>query len=103
MAANFRRYRLRVCPYHFSGRAHPFVAEWLRLATGQDREIGLGHYRIGTGYTRVSLVGYYLHMRILIASDRHWRCNDLAKQIINRLLARYGADLVIVHRWRTGS
>jgi hypothetical protein len=36
-------------------------------------------------------------MRILIAGDRHRRCDDLAKQIVNRLLARYGPDLVIVH------
>jgi acetylglutamate kinase len=36
-------------------------------------------------------------MRILITGDRHWRCDDLAEQIINRLLARYGPDLVIVH------
>jgi YspA, cpYpsA-related SLOG family len=36
-------------------------------------------------------------MRILITGDRHWRCDDLAKQIVNRLIARYGPGLVIVH------
>jgi YspA, cpYpsA-related SLOG family len=36
-------------------------------------------------------------MRILVAGDRHWRCDDLAEQILSRLLARYGPDLVIVH------
>jgi hypothetical protein len=34
-----------------------------------------------------------MDMRILITGDRHWRCNDLAKQIVNRLIARYGPDL----------
>jgi hypothetical protein len=36
-------------------------------------------------------------MRILITGDRHWRCDDLAKQIVNSLIARYGPDLVVVH------
>jgi YspA, cpYpsA-related SLOG family len=36
-------------------------------------------------------------MRILITGDRHWRCDDLAEQVLNRLLARYGPDLVVVH------
>jgi hypothetical protein len=36
-------------------------------------------------------------MRALITGDRHWRCDDLAKQVLNRLLARYGPHLVIVH------
>ena len=36
-------------------------------------------------------------MRILLAGDRHWRCDELAEQIINRLVARYGPDLVVVH------
>jgi hypothetical protein len=40
---------------------------------------------------------YALNTRILITGDRHWRCDDLAKQIINRLLARYGPELIIVH------
>jgi acetylglutamate kinase len=41
-------------------------------------------------------------MRILITGNRHWRCDDLAKQIVNRVLARYGADLVIVHGGAAG-
>jgi hypothetical protein len=36
-------------------------------------------------------------VRILITDDRHWRCDALAEQILNRLLARYGPDLTIVH------
>jgi YspA, cpYpsA-related SLOG family len=36
-------------------------------------------------------------MRILVSGDRHWRCDELAKQVLNRLLARYGLDLIIVH------
>jgi YspA, cpYpsA-related SLOG family len=43
------------------------------------------------------LVSYYLDMRILISGDRHWRCNDLAEQIVSRLLARYGPNLIIIH------
>jgi hypothetical protein len=42
-------------------------------------------------------VTYALDMRILITGDWHWRCDDLAEQIINRLLARYGPELIIVH------
>ena len=36
-------------------------------------------------------------MRILITGDRHWRCDDLAEQILNRLHARYGPGLTIGH------
>jgi YspA, cpYpsA-related SLOG family len=36
-------------------------------------------------------------MRILVTGDRHWRCDELAEQIFNCLLARYGPGLVIVH------
>ena len=36
-------------------------------------------------------------VRILIRGDRHWRCDDLAEQIVNRLIARNGPDLVIAH------
>jgi hypothetical protein len=36
-------------------------------------------------------------MRILITDDRHWGCTDLAGRIVNRLIARYGPDLVVVH------
>jgi hypothetical protein len=36
-------------------------------------------------------------MRVLVTGDRHWYAPDLAVQVVNRLLARYGRDLVIVH------
>jgi YspA, cpYpsA-related SLOG family len=36
-------------------------------------------------------------MRILVTGDRHWSCQDLAEQVLNRLLARYGPGIVIVH------
>ncbi len=50
--------------------------------------IGLG-CRITSSYT--------LDMRILVTGDRHWRCDELAERVVNRLLARYGPDLVIIH------
>jgi hypothetical protein len=36
-------------------------------------------------------------MRILVTGDRHWPCADLAERILNRLIGRYGPDLVIAH------
>jgi hypothetical protein len=36
-------------------------------------------------------------MRILITGDRHWACTPLVERILDRLIARYGRDLVIVH------
>jgi hypothetical protein len=36
-------------------------------------------------------------VRILITGERHWRCDNLAAQIMNRLLVRYGPELVVVH------
>jgi hypothetical protein len=41
--------------------------------------------------------GYYLDMRILITGERHWTCYELAEAVLNRLVARYGPNLVIVH------
>lgn len=35
--------------------------------------------------------------RVLITGSRAWSCLDLALRIVNRLLARYGPDLLIVH------
>jgi YspA, cpYpsA-related SLOG family len=49
------------------------------------------------GVAQVLTVGYSLNMRILVTGDRHWRRDDLAEQIVTRLLARYGPDLTIVH------
>jgi hypothetical protein len=43
------------------------------------------------------LVRYDLNMCILITGDRHWRCDDLAEQVLNRLLARYGPRIIVVH------
>jgi acetylglutamate kinase len=40
---------------------------------------------------------YHMDIRILVAGDRHWNCTDLAERVVNRLIARYGYDLVIVH------
>jgi YspA, cpYpsA-related SLOG family len=45
---------------------------------------------------------YSLNMRILITGDRHWRCDDLAEQVLNRLLAWYGPELVVVHGGAAG-
>ena len=39
----------------------------------------------------------YVDMRIVVAGHRHWQCDEPAEWILNRLLARYGPDLVMVH------
>jgi hypothetical protein len=36
-------------------------------------------------------------MHILVTGDRNWCCPELAEQVVNRLLARYGPNLVIIH------
>jgi hypothetical protein len=37
-------------------------------------------------------------MRVIITGDRSWRCDDLAKRVVGRLVARYGKEgLEIVH------
>jgi hypothetical protein len=41
-------------------------------------------------------------MRILVTGDRHWNCPALAEQIVNRLLARYGPEITIVHGGEPG-
>ena len=41
--------------------------------------------------------GYDLDRLILVTGDRHRRCDDLAERILNRLLSRYGPELVVVH------
>jgi hypothetical protein len=41
-------------------------------------------------------------MRVLVTGDRRWYAPDLAVQVVNRLLFRYGPDLVIVHGAATG-
>jgi hypothetical protein len=50
-----------------------------------------------THRTCADLLGYVPDTRILVPGDRYWRCDDLADQIVNRLLTRYGPDPVIVH------
>jgi hypothetical protein len=40
---------------------------------------------------------YSLNMRILVTGDRHWPCTELAERIVDRLINRYGYDLVIIH------
>jgi hypothetical protein len=35
--------------------------------------------------------------RILVTGDRNWRCCYVAKRLVERLVARYGPGIVIVH------
>ena len=41
-------------------------------------------------------------MRVIITGDRGWACHDLAERVVNRLVARYGADQTIVHGGAAG-
>src|SRR3954451_6153310 len=41
-------------------------------------------------------------MRIIVTGDRNWYAPDLAEQVLNRLMVRYGPGLVIVHGAATG-
>jgi hypothetical protein len=41
-------------------------------------------------------------MRIIVTGDRNWYAPDLAEEVLNRLLRRYGPALVIVHGAGTG-
>src|SRR4051812_2287146 len=41
-------------------------------------------------------------MRPLGPGDRHWYAPDLAEQVLNRLILRYGPGLVIIHGDATG-
>ena len=36
-------------------------------------------------------------MRVLVTGDRAWDCRDLAVSVVERLIARYGRDLTLVH------
>jgi hypothetical protein len=36
-------------------------------------------------------------MRIVETGDRAWPCDDLAMVVVQRLIARYGCDIVVVH------
>lgn len=41
-------------------------------------------------------------MRIIVTGDRNWYAPDLAEQVLNRLILRYGPGLVIIHGAATG-
>lgn len=41
-------------------------------------------------------------MRVVITGCRHWNAYELAEQVVNRLLARYGPGVIIVHGAATG-
>ena len=41
-------------------------------------------------------------MRVIVTGDRRWNAPELAEEVLNRLLARYGPNLVIVHGAATG-
>jgi hypothetical protein len=36
-------------------------------------------------------------MRILVTGDRHWPCHLLAEPVLRKLIARHGAEIVVVH------
>jgi hypothetical protein len=36
-------------------------------------------------------------MRIVVTGERSWKCDGLAVAILQRLIARHGSDVVIVH------
>jgi acetylglutamate kinase len=36
-------------------------------------------------------------MRVIVTGDRNWHAPELAEEVLNRLFARYGPNLVIVH------
>jgi hypothetical protein len=36
-------------------------------------------------------------MRILVAGDRHWHSDELAERVVQRIVKRYGSDVVIVN------
>ena len=40
---------------------------------------------------------YFLDMRTVVTRDRSWTCDELATTVLQRLVARYESDLVIVH------
>jgi hypothetical protein len=45
---------------------------------------------------------YYLDMRIVVAGERAWACDELATVVLQRLIARYGRKIVIVHGGEAG-
>jgi hypothetical protein len=45
----------------------------------------------------IEITGYNGGMRILVTGDRNWRCEEMAQRIVQRLIARHGRDITIVH------
>lgn len=41
-------------------------------------------------------------MRVIVTGDRKWYAPDMAEQVLNRLILRYGPGLVVVHGAATG-
>ena len=41
-------------------------------------------------------------MRIVVAGDRTWACDVLAIAVVQRLIARHGRDIVVVHAGAVG-
>jgi len=35
--------------------------------------------------------------RILITGDRHWQCLYIAREVVRRLIKKYGRDFVVIH------
>jgi YspA, cpYpsA-related SLOG family len=48
------------------------------------------------------LPGWNPGMRIILTGDRFWPCHKLIAEILRRLLAKYGPDIVIAHGDDTG-
>jgi hypothetical protein len=44
-----------------------------------------------------TVVDHFMHMRIVVAGATDWDCDELAEAIVNRLIARYGPAIVIIH------
>lgn len=41
------------------------------------------------------LPNYHVNIRIVITGDREWQCDELANAVVNRLIVRYGPDVVM--------
>ena len=46
---------------------------------------------------------YYLDMRILVVGEESRKCDEMVTSIVQRLVWRYGRDVVIVHGDPTGA
>jgi hypothetical protein len=65
----------------------------LSIAESGNSFDALIHYPLG-GRT---VQRYYIHMRIVLTRDRTWSCDDLAIIVVQRLITRFGRDVVIIH------